>query len=94
MPNQYPINTRSILATNVNSSGEDVMIFTTLDVETLKAAYRSAKQKVTFDEMYEVPENDTGFYLYDPCHLTLAEEAQARLLALDQPSTKNHQPST
>lgn len=80
-PNTYPADTRGILLTNVNNTGDDVMVFTSLALEVLKKAYASAVRKITYDEIYEVPERDYGYYLYEPCHLTLAEEAQALKLA-------------
>jgi len=72
--------TRNVLITNVNDSGEDVMAYTRLTAETLSNAYRQSG-KVTFDEIYEVPDCDVQFYLYEPCWLTEAEEARAIELA-------------
>ena len=72
---KYPPDTRAVLCTNVNG-GDDVMVFTTLTAGQLQATYQ--RTAVTMDECYEVPERDLGVYLYEPCWLTLAEEARAR----------------
>lgn len=62
------------------------MVFTTLTAEELRAVYLLTG-KIAFDDCYEVPEKDVGFYLCEPCHLTLREEAFARkLLAASQPA--------
>jgi hypothetical protein len=77
--NRYPDNTRAILITDVNGSGDDVMVFTSLPPEVLEAAY--ATTEITWAEFYEVPAKDLAYYLYEPCWLTLEEEARARELA-------------
>jgi len=80
MSNRYPENTRAVMFTCVN--GEcDVMVFTSLDKDTIERAYRNAPHKLTFDEVYEVPENEVSLYLYEPCWLTIKEEERARQLA-------------
>jgi hypothetical protein len=80
----------NILLTNVLVKGRnlcedgitDVMVFCdSLPAETLAAAYR-AEGSVSFDDCYEVPDGDVGFYLYEPCYLTKQEEARARELAV------------
>ncbi len=71
---------RNVFLTNVNGSGDDVMAYTRLTAETLSNAYRQSG-KITFDEIYEVPDNDVQFYLYEACWLTEAEEARAVELA-------------
>ena len=78
---------RAIFLTNVNGTGDDVMVFTTLDADTIARAYQSpaAPIKTTFDECYEVPERDVQFYLYEPCYLYPKEEARARELAAASP---------
>ena len=80
---RFPPNPRSIFCTNVNGTGDDVMIFTSLDVETLKRAHANAPadRRVTYDECYEVPDKDIGTYIYEPCWLTLEQETHARTLA-------------
>jgi len=84
MSNNYPENTHAVFLTNVNGSGDDVMCFTTLDTDTLKKAYDG---KLTYDEMYIVPDKDVQYYIYEPCYLTLKEEQRAReLAAVKQPS--------
>lgn len=84
----YPENTRSVLMTNVNGTGDDVMVFTTLTAAELQRCYLLT-QKIGFEECYEVPEKDVGFYLYEPCWLTLAEEAFARNLLAQNPEPAN-----
>ena len=79
-PAGFALSPRSIFMTNVNDTGDDVMVFTRLDAETLKKAYTKSG-KVTFDECYEVPEKDVGVYIYEPCWLSAAEEAKALELA-------------
>ena len=69
------LHSRSILFTNVNGTGDDVMVFTRLGPETLRPAFN--KQGIVFDDAYEVPEKDVGTYVYEPCWLSAAEEARA-----------------
>jgi hypothetical protein len=76
--NRYPEDTRGILLTNVNGKGDDVMVFTTLTKEEVEKVLSS--RGITFDECYEVPPEDHQYYLYEPCHFTLEEEARAREL--------------
>ena len=71
-----------ILVTNVNDSGEDVLVFTNLTAEILQAAYDKApKDKITYDEIYAIPEGDQQFYIYEPYWLSPAQEARAIKLA-------------
>ena len=77
-----PTEIKNILMTNVNGSGDDVMLFTTLDAETLRAAYSNTN--VTYEELYEVAEEDLQYYLYEPCWLTTKEEAVAARMAKKQ----------
>ena len=79
---------KNIFLTNVNSTGDDVMVFTTLDADTVARAYQSpaCHPPVTFDECYEVPERDVQYYLYEPCHLNAKEETRARDLAAANPN--------
>jgi hypothetical protein len=69
----------NIYLTNVNQSGDDVMVFTNLAAETLAASYK--KTSITFDECYAVKDDDVKFYIYEPCWLTPAEEERARVMA-------------
>lgn len=80
MPHEFPDpdHTHSVLLTNVDGNGENVMCYTTLSVDTLAAAYTG---RLTWDEMYVVPEADRQFYIAEVVHLTLPEEEQARKLA-------------
>ena len=71
-----------ILVTNVNDSGDDVLVFTNLTPEILQAAYAKAPlHKITYDECYAIPEGDEGYYLWEPCWLTAKQEAHATALA-------------
>lgn len=82
--------TNSLLFTNVKINGEslaedgvdNVMVFTNLPLETLKAAYEN-EGSVSFDDACEVPGSDLSFYLYEPCYLTEAEEKKALELVGD-----------
>lgn len=75
-------NMKNILCTNVKVDGEvsDVMVFTVLTAEILDAAYK-AVDAVNYDEIYEVPDKDVGYYDYEPCYMSEAEEARAVELA-------------
>ena len=81
---------KNILFTNVNATGDDVMVFTTLNADTIARAYQSpaCKPPVTFDECYEVPERDVQYYLHEPCWLNAKEEARARELAAANPNPR------
>ena len=79
----------NILLTNVRVGGHDlsedgitdVMILDTkLTADMVSAAYRK-EGSITFDECYEVTDEDEGFYLYEPCWLSEAEEARALEMA-------------
>lgn len=71
-----------ILFTNVNDSGDAVLVFTNLTPEILQAAYAKASaHKITYDECYAIPEGEEGFYLWEPCWLTAKQEAHATALA-------------
>ena len=79
----------NILLTNVKVNGRsldedgvtDAMILeTTLTADVVAAAYRK-EGSVTFDECYEVPDEDVKFYLYEPCWLSENEEKRALELA-------------
>lgn len=71
---------RNVFMTNINGSNEDVMVFSHLDADTLRRAYLQSGA-LTFDECYEVKDNDVQFYLYEACHLNAKEEQRARELA-------------
>jgi len=79
----------NILLTNVRVGGHDlsedgitdVMILDTkLTADVVSAAY-CKEGTVTFDECYEVPDEDVKFYVYEPCWLNEAEEARALEMA-------------
>lgn len=58
---------RNILVTGYNGRGEDVMVIgTTLTVEQLSKALTLKGQ--TFEEIYEVKDEDMKYYIYDPLH--------------------------
>lgn len=81
MSQQYPENPKAVMFTNVDGSDTNVMVFTSLDAGTIEKAYRNAPHQPQFDEVYEVPEQDVPYYLYEPCWLTIEEEERARQLA-------------
>jgi hypothetical protein len=68
----------SILVTNFQDNGEDVMVFTEQATAAQLAATLKARN-AHFDECYEVPEQERQFYVFDPCWLT--PENEARVLA-------------
>jgi len=77
------IDLNNILLTNVNGSGDDVLVYTRLDAETLAAAYRDTG--ITFDECYAIKDEDVQYYLFEPCWLTAAEESRALELSSAPP---------
>lgn len=64
----------SILVTNFQDSGEDVMVFTE-QVTAAQLKARLDEVKAHHDECYEVPEEERQFYTFDPCWLTPENEA-------------------
>ena len=76
----YPNATTNVLFTNVNGSGDDVLVYTSLPSEVLIKAYKNQK-KVTFDEAYPIKDEEVQFYIHEPCWLTEDEEAKAKELA-------------
>lgn len=59
------LSTRNIFVSEFEG-GEDVMIFTnTLTVEEVERRLK-AKGK-TYGEIYEVPDQDVQYYIYEPC---------------------------
>lgn len=73
--------TNNILFTNVNGSGDNVMVFTRLEPEVLSKAYAAAIPPVTFDESYKVPDEDVSTHIYEANWLTEKQEARALALA-------------
>lgn len=73
-----PPHSRAILFTDVNHTGDDVMVYTRLDAKTLACAFQ--KRGVTFDEHYEVPLKDVSLYIHEPCWLSDIEEQHALAL--------------
>ena len=77
---------KNIFMTNVAVNGvvdeedPDMMVFTNLSADVIQAAYK-AEVTVTFDECYEVTDQDVGYYLYSPCYLSEKEEQRALELA-------------
>ena len=67
----------NILFTNLNGSGDDVLVYTALDAATLQSAYANAPKKITFDECYAIEDEEVQFYIHEPCWLTEAEEMHA-----------------
>ena len=76
--NEYPNpeTTRNVLMTETNDEGDNVMISTTLTAVEITKIYKAAGTK--FSECYEVKGEDLQYYLYEPCLLTLKEEAEGR----------------
>lgn len=72
---QQAPHSRAIFFTDVNGTGDDVMVYTRLDAETLARAYQ--KRGVTFGEHYEVPLADVNLHIHEPCWLTDTEERNA-----------------
>ena len=77
---------KNIFMTNVAVNGvvdeedPDMMVFTNLSAEVIQAAYK-ADGRVTWDECYEVTDQDVGYYLYSACWLSESEERRALQLA-------------
>ena len=60
----------NILVTNFQDSGEDVMIFTEKPNMTPEFVEQTLKSKgETFDEVYEVKDDDVQYYLFDACYM-------------------------
>ena len=53
----------NILFTNLNGSGDDVLVYTALDAATLQSAYANAPKKITFDECYAIKDEEVQFYI-------------------------------
>ncbi len=79
----------NVLLTNVRVNGVDLsedgvtdamILETRLTAETVAAANRH-EGSITFDEYYDVPDDDVQFYIYAPCWLSEDEEKRAMELA-------------
>ena len=70
-----------ILFTNVNGSGDNVLVFTHLTAEVMRAAYEKAPRKITFDDCTPIREDEVQFYLFEPCWLDPRQEQHAIQLA-------------
>ncbi len=71
-----------ILLTNVNDTGENVLVFTRLSAETLQASIEKAPvRKLTFDDCQPIREDEVQFYLFEPCWLTPEQEELAEKIA-------------
>lgn len=68
---------KNILVTEFNGSGDNVMLFTNLDAKDIKN--KLEKQGAIFGEIYEVPEKELSFYLYEP--LWLDEKTEKVILS-------------
>ena len=76
---EYPEDTQSVLVTDVNGNGDNVMVYTSLAVDLLTKIYTG---RLTWGEMYIIPPEDREYTYYDEvCYLTVAEEERARELA-------------
>jgi len=73
-------------------TNENIMVFTNLDVKTLSAAYQNpkAKPRITWTDIFEVPDNELAYYLYEPSWLSPEEEERARQLALTNPNPQSN----
>ena len=59
---------RNILVTNFDYSGEDVMIFT--NKETAASIQNKLDaQRVWYNDIFEVPDSERQYYLFEPCYL-------------------------
>ena len=68
--------------TVLRQSGDNVLLFTTLDVETIKRAYaQPSPHKITYEECYELPPGEESTHIWEPCWLTEKQEQRARELA-------------
>lgn len=76
--NQYPEETHAIFLSNVDGSGDDVMAFTSLSLDVFARAFTG---RITWDEIYEVPDQDVSTYIYEPFWPTKEQEAHALKLA-------------
>ena len=75
--------TKNILVTDFQDSGENVMIFT--EYWTSEEVESKLKQQdVPYNEVYEVPTDDLGYYIYEPCHLDHPDYALSEYLKLKQ----------
>jgi hypothetical protein len=63
----------NILVTNFQDSGEDVMVFTRKATAT-DIEKRLNEKGAQFNECYSVKDEELGYYIYDPLHLTEKEE--------------------
>lgn len=68
-------NMRSILVTDFQG-GDNVMVFTTLEVEDIKWKLDNAGE--TYGEIYEVPEKDVQYHIYEPLWLTAKQDNDIR----------------
>jgi len=64
----------------VDEEDPDLMVFTNLSAEVIAAAYRN-EGRLTFDECYEVPDQDVQYHLYAPAWLNEKEERKLIELA-------------
>jgi len=74
-------NDRSIMVSGYSDTGEDVMIFTTLTDKQIEQAL--IKKGQTFIEVYEVPQQDLQYYIYEPCYFN--EKTEANILKIIAP---------
>lgn len=69
----------NILVTDYQGTGDDVMVFTKkVTAEMIKEALDVRGH--TYNEIYEVPDKELGYYIYDPLHLP--EKTEQGLLSL------------
>lgn len=68
---------KNILVTEFNGGGENVMIFTNLGFREIKNKLK--RSGAIFGEVYEVPDNELSFYLYEP--LWLEEKTEKAIIS-------------
>lgn len=73
---------RNILVTNIDGTGENVLVYTSLDANTLAIALvHSPTLAVSFDDCVEIPDDDVQYHLFEPSWLTVEEENRCRKIA-------------
>lgn len=75
----YPENSRSILLTNINGTGKNLMVFTSLPLETITTAL--GRKGFSWVDACEVPPQERQYYLHEPCWLTIEDERRVMKVA-------------
>ncbi|MCR9292074.1 MAG: hypothetical protein NXI32_05100 [bacterium] len=61
---------------DMSGDPEDVMVFTTLSADQIKAKLKLAG--CGFEDIYAVPNREVQFYVYEACHLTREDDDKIR----------------